>query len=251
MAELSARRFSLPCIPGCIGRAPRDGCFGAAPGGLVLARAEPPQSHHPDPGLGGGTAAPVAQQGEATVPVSLRRGLTAAWQSTVHWGEPPCQTKRSWRCWSACRPRWRPRASAMSAPVPEPPALVRSPEAGQRGSCKPGHILAQLSAALENPDVKALEVKGDAALDVGVAMSTGFVPGCHEHGTCPGASLVREHGIPMCAKIWGGGRNGKSSFLQRVDVPGAGSAPQKQKACYSQVFLKLRVNDPKQLFACF
>lgn len=34
----------------------------------------------------------------------------------------------------------------------------------------------------------------------------------------------------MRAKIWGGGRNEKSSFLQRVDVPGAGSATQKEKA---------------------
>ncbi|XP_054055664.1 uncharacterized protein C16orf86 homolog [Rissa tridactyla] len=49
----------------------------------------------------------------------------------------------------------------MSTPVPEPPALVRSPEEGQRGSCEPGHILAQLSAALEKPDIKALEWSED------------------------------------------------------------------------------------------
>ena len=117
----------------------------------------------------------------------------------------------------------------MSAPVPEPPALVRSPEEGQHGGHEPGHVLAQLSAALQNPDIKALEVKGDAVLDVGVAMSTGFVPGCHEHGTCPRASLAREQGGLMRAKIWGGGRNGKSSFLQRVAFPGAGSATQNKR----------------------
>lgn len=102
----------------------------------------------------------------------------------------------------------------MSASVPEPPALVRSPEEGQHGGHEPEHILAQLSAALENPDIKALEVKGNAALNVGVGMS--FFPRC----------LVQEQGVPMRTKIWGGGRNGKSSFLQRVDVPGAGAAPE-------------------------
>ncbi|CAM9453111.1 unnamed protein product [Bubo scandiacus] len=47
----------------------------------------------------------------------------------------------------------------MSAPVPvtEPPVLVRSPEEGQHSGHEPRHILAQLSAALENPDIKALE----------------------------------------------------------------------------------------------
>ncbi|XP_074896655.1 uncharacterized protein C16orf86 homolog [Buteo buteo] len=49
----------------------------------------------------------------------------------------------------------------MSAPVLEPPALVRSPEEGQDGSHEPGHILAQLSAALENPDIKALKWSKD------------------------------------------------------------------------------------------
>lgn len=117
----------------------------------------------------------------------------------------------------------------MSAPVPEPPALVRSPEEGQHSGHEPGHVLTQLSAALENPDIRALEVRGNTALDMGVVMGPGFVPRCCEHGPCPYVSLVCEHGILMCAKIWGGGRSGKSSFLQRVGVPGAGAAPQKQK----------------------
>lgn len=91
----------------------------------------------------------------------------------------------------------------MSASVPEPPALVRSPEEGQHGSHEPEHVLAQLSAALENPDIKALEVKGDATLNVGVGMSTGFFPGC----------LVQEQGVPMRIKIWGGGM-GKAPFCR-------------------------------------
>ncbi|XP_035192934.1 uncharacterized protein C16orf86 homolog [Oxyura jamaicensis] len=39
----------------------------------------------------------------------------------------------------------------------EPPALVGSPAGQQSGGREPGHILAELSAALENPDIKALE----------------------------------------------------------------------------------------------
>ncbi|OPJ78027.1 hypothetical protein AV530_015029 [Patagioenas fasciata monilis] len=45
----------------------------------------------------------------------------------------------------------------MSALVPEPPALVRSPEEQQHGGHEPGHVLAQLSAALDSPNVRALE----------------------------------------------------------------------------------------------
>ena len=62
----------------------------------------------------------------------------------------------------------------------------------------------------------------------------------------PGATStapVPEQGVSMCARHWGGGRKGKSSFPQRGDVPGA--ATQNQKArCYSQVFFKLRENTP-------
>ncbi|PKU42411.1 protein c16orf86 like protein [Limosa lapponica baueri] len=43
----------------------------------------------------------------------------------------------------------------MSAPVQEPPAPERSPEKGQHS------VLAQLSAALENPDIKVLEWSED------------------------------------------------------------------------------------------
>lgn len=50
--------------------------------------------------------------------------------------------------------------------VQEPPALVRSLEEGQHSSRERGRILAQLSVALENPDIKALEVKDDATVDV-------------------------------------------------------------------------------------
>ncbi|XP_032848708.2 uncharacterized protein C16orf86 homolog [Tyto alba] len=50
---------------------------------------------------------------------------------------------------------------SVLVPVPEPPALSRSPEEGQHGGREPGHILAQLSAALENPDIKALEWSKD------------------------------------------------------------------------------------------
>lgn len=185
-------RFSPPCIPRCIRRAPKAGCFGASHGGLVLGRPQPLHSCCPDPGLGAGITTLAAQQGEAAsacVPAAgARHGLAGL--STVHWAEPPCQTKHSQRCWPAGSPHWWPRASAMSAPVLEPPALVRSPEEGQNGSQEPRHILTQLSAALENPDIKALKVKGDVALDVGVVRNMGFIPGCHEHGTCPCASLV-------------------------------------------------------------
>lgn len=58
-------RFSPPCVPRGIGRAPMASCFGASPGGLVLGRAQHLQSCHQDLGLGGGTTMLAAQQGEA------------------------------------------------------------------------------------------------------------------------------------------------------------------------------------------
>lgn len=54
----------------------------------------------------------------------------------------------------------------MSASVRELPAPVSSPREGQHSGREPGRVLAQLSAALENPDIKALEVTGDATLDL-------------------------------------------------------------------------------------
>nr|XP_047924940.1 uncharacterized protein C16orf86 homolog [Anser cygnoides] len=45
----------------------------------------------------------------------------------------------------------------MSASVMEPRALAGSPAGQQSGGHEPGRILAELSAALENPDIKALE----------------------------------------------------------------------------------------------
>ncbi|XP_062477307.1 uncharacterized protein LOC134165004 [Pezoporus occidentalis] len=49
----------------------------------------------------------------------------------------------------------------MSAPVADPPALERNPEEEQRSLQDLGHILAQLSAALESPDIKVLKWSED------------------------------------------------------------------------------------------
>ncbi|KAM9508154.1 uncharacterized protein ACIB01_000395 [Guaruba guarouba] len=49
----------------------------------------------------------------------------------------------------------------MSAPVADPPALERSPNREQCSRQDPGNILAQLSAALESPDIKVLEWSED------------------------------------------------------------------------------------------
>ncbi|XP_053934968.1 uncharacterized protein LOC128853512 [Cuculus canorus] len=70
----------------------------------------------------------------------------------VHWGKPLHQTKHSGKCWSACSPRQWPRASAMSAQELEEELC---------SSHEPGQVLAELSAALENADIKSLEWSQD------------------------------------------------------------------------------------------
>lgn len=78
----------------------------------------------------------------------------------------------------------------MSVPVADPPALERNPEEEQCSRWDLGHILAQLSAALESPDIKVVEVQGDAALGLQWAhalfpepcVRTGGPNACHELG---------------------------------------------------------------------
>lgn len=89
----------------------------------------------------------------------------------------------------------------MSALVPEPPALVRSPEEQQHSGHEPGHVLAQLSAALDSPNVRALEVKGDAAWDMGVVMSTGFIPGATSTALALCKPCARTGGANVCQSL--------------------------------------------------
>lgn len=121
----------------------------------------------------------------------------------------------------------------MSASVMEPPALAGSPAGQQSGGHEPGRILAELSAALENPDIKALEVRAMPRLTCEQPLSPGA-----EHSIRLCVSLVQEQGTLTCTKIWGEGRHSKSTFLQRVAVSGAGPNYQEKKApSYSQIFL--------------
>jgi len=101
----------------------------------------------------------------------------------------------------------------MSAAAPEPPAPTTSPEQGQRGTREPGPVLAQLSAALGNPDMKALEVKAGAALDGGAGVSTGSVPRCHKHGPC-----ARTRGLDVRQTL-GRGKEGEKLLSAEGGCP--------------------------------
>lgn len=65
----------------------------------------------------------------------------------------------------------------------EPPAVVGSPAGQQSRGREPGRIPAELSAALESPGIKALEVRAMPCLTQEQPLSPGA-----EHSLCPCAA---------------------------------------------------------------